>query len=159
MWCSYIYGNMAKNTGNNRIAVKWVRDLAKKAYVKEDTCYICNTTEDLELHHTNSITLLLEGWARKKGYDISTDEGICAVRQEFIDEHYDELYEQVYTLCNKHHVALHGVYGKTPQPTSGPKQERWIEAQKAKLSGQTLDERFPTKFGVTTAASSFREFY
>lgn len=125
---------MAKNT-NKRIPVKHVRDKAKSAYEKQDTCYICNTSQDLELHHLHSVTLLLENWARRKGYDISTDEGILAVRDEFISEHHTELYEQVYTLCNPHHIALHGVYGKTPQPGSEPKQARWIEIQRDKVAG------------------------
>ena len=122
---------MAKNT-NKRISVKWVRDKAKAAYQKQGACYICGTTEDLELHHLHSITLLLNTWAQKMGYDISTDEGILAVRDEFIETHHDEIYNKVFTLCSRHHIALHGVYGKTPQPGSEPKQERWIEAQKAK---------------------------
>ena len=88
---------MAKNT-NNRIAVKWVRDKAKAAYVKQGSCYICGGTSDLELHHLHSITNLLYAWADSLGYDISTDEGILAVRDEFISEHYAELYELVYTL-------------------------------------------------------------
>jgi len=122
---------MAKNT-NKRIPVKWVRDRAKAAYTKQQTCYVCGTEHDLELHHLHSITVLLETWAQRCGYDISTDEGILAVRDEFIAEHHSELYEQVYTLCNRHHVALHGVYGKTPKPGSEPKQQHWIERQREK---------------------------
>ncbi len=122
---------MAKNT-NKRIPVKWVRDRAKAAYEKQQTCYVCGTTHDLELHHLHSITVLLETWAQRCGYDISTDEGILAVRDEFIETHHAELYEQVYTLCNRHHVALHGVYGKTPKPGSEPKQQHWIERQREK---------------------------
>ena len=125
---------MAKNT-NKRIAVKWVRDRAKAAYEKQSSCFICETNKDLELHHLHSITVLLEKWADRKGYDISTDDGILAVRDEFISEHKSELYDQVYTLCNPHHVALHSVYGKTPQPGSEPKQARWIDLQKAKFLG------------------------
>lgn len=125
---------MAKNT-NKRLAVKHVRDKAKSAYEKQDTCYICGTTEDLELHHFHSVTLMLERWAARKGYDITTDEGILAVREEFIAEHKVELYDKVRTLCNKHHVALHKVYGKAPPLGSEPKQERWVEIQKAKFTG------------------------
>jgi hypothetical protein len=124
---------MAKN---NRIPVKWVRDRAKSAYEKQNVCAICATTVDLELHHLYSVTWLLETWAARKNYDISTDSGILAVRDEFIAEHHRELYEQVYTLCNPHHVALHAVYGKSPSPTSVAKQERWIAAQKAKYSSE-----------------------
>ena len=123
---------MAKNT-NKRIPVKWVRDRAKAAYDKKSQCFICTSDKDLELHHLHSVTVLLENWADRKGYDISTDDGILAVRDEFIDEHKIELYEQVYTLCNPHHVALHAVYGKAPQPGSEPKQARWIGIQRDKF--------------------------
>lgn len=126
---------MAKNTGNKRIAVKHVRDKAKAAYDKQDHCCICNSSEDLELHHFNSITILLEMWATAKKYDISTDAGILEVRDQFIQEHHDELYEQVRTLCNKHHVALHRVFGKAPPINSQARQARWVDIQRDKLSG------------------------
>ncbi len=128
---------MAKNT-NKRIPVKWVRDRAKAAYEKKTQCCVCGDTTDLELHHLHSVTILLDKWSQAKGYDISTDEGIVAVRDEFIDEHRVELYEQVYTLCNRHHVALHGVYGKAPRPGSEPKQAHWIETQRAKYSNNEV---------------------
>jgi hypothetical protein len=125
---------MAANT-NKRIAVKWIRDRAKSAYEKQDHCYICNTQAELELHHTHSITTLVNTWAAKMSYDISTDDGILAVRDEFIDTHRSELYDQVYTLCNRHHIQLHGVYGKTPMTGSETKQVRWIELQRDKIAG------------------------
>lgn len=122
---------MAKNT-NKRISVKWVRDKAKRAYEKQAHCYICQTQQDLELHHLKSITLLLENWALAKGYDISTDSGICEVRDEFIETHHVELYDEVYTLCNRHHVQLHSIYGKSPPLNSSARQQRWIETQREK---------------------------
>lgn len=142
---------MAKNT-NKRIPVKWVRDRAKAAYEKKSECFICGTSTDLELHHLHSITVLLETWAASKGYDISTDEGILAVRDEFISEHRVEIYDKVYTLCNPHHVALHGVYGKTPQPGSEAKQERWIGIQREKYSTgtQTMPKSYGSFFGEFT---------
>lgn len=132
---------MAKNTGMKRIPVKFVRDKAKSAYEKASECFICGTTEDLELHHTHSITLLLENWVKLKKYDISTDEGILAVRDEFIEEHHKQIYEDVYTLCNKHHVKLHGVYGKSPALHTAEKQGRWIERQKASFTGGGVTEK------------------
>lgn len=125
---------MAINT-NKRIPVKWVRDRAKSAYEKKSECYICGTEQELELHHLASITLLLEAWASRKGYDISTDDGILAVRDEFISEHRVEIYDEVYTLCNRHHVKLHQVYGKSPPRGSEPRQKKWIDIQKSKLNG------------------------
>ena len=141
---------MAINT-NKRIAVKWVRDRAKSAYTKQSHCYICNATDDLELHHLHSVTVLLEGWAAQHGYDISTDSGICAVRDEFIETHHTELYDLVYTLCNPHHVALHGVYGKSPAPNTVPKQKRWIELQRDKHLTGTVKP-------VKSSGSFFSEF-
>jgi hypothetical protein len=143
---------MAKNTGtNNRIPVKWVRDKAKAAYEKRAACHICGAGVDLELHHLLSITILLEEWASAKGYDISTDDGILAVRDEFIEEHKHELYDQVYTLCNRHHVKLHGIYGKKPPQHTASKQERWIELQRNKY----LDGYVETKVANTSFFSQF----
>lgn len=127
---------MAVNT-NKRIAVKHVRDKAKSAYEKKDHCYICNCKTDLELHHTHSITLLLNKWALQRNYDISTDEGILAVRDEFIEEHRKEIYDDVYTLCNHHHVNLHRLFGKSPPLGSASRQGVWIEKQKAKALDPT----------------------
>jgi hypothetical protein len=124
---------VAVNT-NKRIAVKWIRDKAKSAYTKADRCYICSTTSELELHHLHSVTYLLETWARRGGFDISSDEAVLAIRDQFIAEHHAEIYELVYTLCNRHHVQLHGIYGKSPAPSSVLKQKRWIELQQEKHS-------------------------
>ena len=145
---------MAKNTGNNRIPIKWVRDRAKAAYDKKEFCCICSTQADLELHHTHSLTVLLNNWANKSGYDISTDAGILSVRDQFIEVHHKEIYEDVYTLCNRHHVSLHGVYGKAPSLISASKQGKWIEEQKAKSEDGYIE---PIK--VATAISPFAQFY
>ena len=135
---------MAKNTGNKRIPVKHVRDKAKAAYDKQDHCYICGTGEDLELHHFHSITILLDVWAKVKKYDISTDEGILAVRDEFIAEHRTELYDLVRTLCNKHHVSLHKIFGKAPDPNSVQRQARWVDIQRDKFQGTTSTTKVTT---------------
>lgn len=128
---------MAKNTGKARIPVKWIRDRAKSAYEKQGTCYICNTDVDLELHHTHSLTLLLENWIRTTGRDFSTDEAVLQNRDEFIDHHRVEIYDEVYTLCNRHHVFLHSVYGKAPGLNTTSRQKSWIETQRSKhLSGE-----------------------
>lgn len=139
---------MAVNT-NKRVAIKHVRDRAKAAYDKKDVCHICSATTELELHHTNSLTLLLDKWAVERGYDISTDDGILAVRDEFIDEHRSEIYDEVFTLCAKHHQALHRVFGKAPPLHTSQKQNRWIEKQKAKALGLETEPR----------KSTFSDFY
>lgn len=147
---------MAKNVDSNRrIAVKWVRDRAKKAYEKDTHCCICKTDQDLELHHFASITILLNDWAHRNKHDISTDDGILAVRDEFIAQHHKEIYEDVVTLCNKHHVALHSIYGKAPPVHSAAKQARWIDIQKAKFeNGEDTKVTTPHP-----SISPFADFY
>jgi hypothetical protein len=82
---------------------------------------------------------LLESWASRGGHDISTDEAVLAIRDEFIELHHAEIYDLVYTLCNRHHVQLHGIYGKSPSPSSVLKQKRWIELQQEKhVSGEAV---------------------
>lgn len=142
---------MAKNT-NKRIPVKWIRDRAKSAYEKQSSCHICGSETDLELHHTHSITLLLERWIEKTGRDFSTDDSVLANRDEFIEAHRPEIYDEVYTLCNHHHVALHSVYGKAPGLNTTQKQKNWIETQKAKATLNPGEK--PVVLG-----GSFSEFY
>ena len=144
---------MAINT-NKRIAVKWIRDKAKSAYEKQSSCYICNSTSDLELHHLHSITHLLEVWAKAHNYDVSTDSGILSVRDEFISSHREEIYDLVYTLCNRHHVQLHGIYGKSPLPTSVAKQQHWIQVQREKHVNGTSSYRG----SIVPQSGSFSEF-
>jgi len=150
---------MAANTNTNkRVAVKHVRDRAKSAYEKQSECHICGSTEELELHHLQSLTLLLEKWARDNKIDISTDAAIIAVRDDFIDQHHCEIYEEVFTLCNKHHVKLHGVFGKAPLPITAPKQMRWIEKQKAKVLGIEPMQEEPSESKKPTKGT-FSKFY
>lgn len=147
---------MAKNTDNKRIAVKHVRDKAKSAYEKKSNCYICNSEVDLELHHTHSITLLLNKWSAEKGYDISTDAGILAVRDEFIADHHREIYDAVFTLCNRDHVKLHQIYGKAPALASADKQERWMNVQREKYTSGNTSVAAET---IKSSRGTFAEFY
>lgn len=127
---------MSTNT-NKRVAVKWIRDRAKSAYTKDNHCYICGTNVDLELHHLASINYLLETWAKRFGHDITTDAGVLAIRDQFIAEHNQQIYVDVYTLCNRHHVELHGVYGKSPLPHTVALQQRWLERKRDLAHGKT----------------------
>lgn len=141
---------MAKNT-NKRIPVKWIRDGAKSAYEKQNHCYICSSQTDLELHHTHSITLLLDRWCQREGIKLETDSEVLAIRDKFIDVHKQEIYEWVYTLCSQHHIRLHQIFGKAPDLLSAHKQQRWIELQREKYSDGL-------KFSEPSAGSWFSEF-
>ena len=120
---------------NKRVPVKWIRDKAKAAYIKDTKCFICGTTEELELHHLYSIHRLLEDWCEKHEVDISSDEAVLAIRDQFIAEHREQIYSKVYTLCNPHHVRLHTIYGKSPANGTASRQENWLNIQKQKAEG------------------------
>lgn len=117
---------MAANTQNNRIKIKWIRDGAKAKYPPKISCAICDTTENLELHHYTSLTNLLDRWQKETGIPLNTDEEVLAIRDRFISEHNYELYTAVACLCAEHHKALHKVYGKSPLLSTAAKQEQWV---------------------------------
>ena len=89
-----------------RDIVKYIRDRAKNKYEKGSECYICGTEVKLDFHH--------------------------AIRDDFIEEHWAELYEHTVTLCYGHHRQLHKVYGRNPALTTAKKQMRWVQIQRDK---------------------------
>lgn len=124
---------MATNTNvKGRGFVKRIRDGVKTNYKRADACEICDSDEDIELHHFYSVSQMAEKWLNKKGLRIETDEQSLQYRDEFIKEHWEELINQCATLCNTHHKKLHKLYGPKPALATGPKQGRWVAKQKAK---------------------------
>ena len=120
-----------------RDVIKYVRDRPKKAYEKGLSCDICGTTEQLDLHHYNGLTELFNMWCRKNNIKINTEEDILAVRDRFIEEHNKELYEDVTTLCKKHHMELHSLFGKAPVFTSAMAQAKWVKRKHELVSKTT----------------------
>lgn len=128
---------MKKSNSNNdnalkRFPIKYIRDKAKSAYEKEKECYICGEGGILDLHHFNSISQLFGVWSKEKGIIIKNVDDILGCREEFIADHHKELYDEVRTLCKKHHKQLHSIYGQHPKLTTVKKQEAWCEKQKLK---------------------------
>jgi 5-methylcytosine-specific restriction endonuclease McrA len=116
-----------------RLEVKYVRDKAKSLYVKDSECFICGTTENLELHHFSSVTELWNKWKRENKINISSVEDILLHREPFIVQHNTELYDEVITLCKEcHQGKLHKVYGLRPPLATAQKQKRWCERQRDK---------------------------
>jgi len=118
-----------------RDKIKYIRDRAKSAYVKDEECYICGGKEDLDFHHFFSVTALLDKWIKERNLSINTAEDMMEMRDEFIEAHYDEIYNQTVTLCHKHHLKLHSIYGKKPTLVTGPKQKGWVEKRRIKEYG------------------------
>ena len=118
-----------------RDIVKYVRDRAKSAYDKDSECKICGSTEELDFHHFYGMTELLEKWLKENGITINTVDDIMGVRDRFIEEEHTKVYDETVTLCHTHHLKLHSIYGKKPNLTTGPKQERWVQKRRKKEYG------------------------
>ena len=112
-----------------RDLVKYIRDKAKSRYEKSTECYICGTDADLDFHHFYSLSPLLHKWVKEKK---ALPEDILEFRDNFIEEHWSELYEETVTICHKHHLQLHSIYGKDPSLGTATKQKRWVEIQREK---------------------------
>ena len=115
-----------------RDLVKYVRDKAKSKYNKDTHCYICGSAENLDFHHFYGLTELLEWWMKQNNITIETEEEILALREQFIKECEDKVYNHAVTLCHMHHLRLHQIYGKRPKLVTAQKQEKWVEIQKNK---------------------------
>ena len=115
-----------------RDLVKYVRDKAKSQYEKHDTCYICGSRQDLDFHQFYGLTELLEKWIADNNLEIHDESSIMKLRERFIDEYKDEIYNKTVTLCHKHHLKLHSIYGKRPKLITAEKQQRWVEIQREK---------------------------
>ena len=115
-----------------RDLVKYVRDKAKSEYKKDTECYICGSQENLDFHHYNGLTELLDIWLRKNKLIITEEADILNLRERFIEEHSKELYDEAVTLCHEHHLQLHSIYGKRPKVVTARKQARWVGIQREK---------------------------
>lgn len=140
---------MAANT-NKRIPLKHIRDRAKSRYPDKQQCAICNTQEELELHHYTGLSNLLDKWSKEKGISLDTDEEVLEVRDQFISEHEYELFEAVVVLCAPHHLLLHKIYGKSPPLHTASKQAGWVQKQKEKHENKLE----PSKLGDVSEKQS-----
>lgn len=130
---------MAKNTGTGnelkRTVYKYIRDGVKANYVKLDGCEVCGCSEDLELHHPHTLSLVFDAYCEERGITVKDAEEVMAMRDEFYKVHWNELVVDVLTLCNTHHKALHKVYGAQPPLSTAAKQRVWVERIRDRLSG------------------------
>ena len=115
-----------------RDLVKYVRDKAKSQYKKGNECYICGDTDNLDFHHFYGLTELLDTWLRKKNIPIENEQDILDVREQFITENHEKVYNKTVTLCHQHHLRLHSIYGKRPKLITAEKQARWVDKQREK---------------------------
>ena len=115
-----------------RDLVKYVRDKAKSKYKKDTQCYICGETENLDFHHFYGMTELLETWLKRNKITITSADEIMNLRELFIEEYTNEIYQEAATLCRAHHQRLLSIYGKRPKLVTALKQKRWAKIQREK---------------------------
>lgn len=118
-----------------RDPVKYIRDKAKARYEKGTECRICGSQVRLDFHHFYTLAPLLHKWLEEKKKirpEHYTDEYIVIWREEFIDDNWNELYEETVTLCHDHHLKLHSIYGRNPGLHTAGKQKKWVEIQRDK---------------------------
>ena len=120
-----------------RLPIKYIRDFIKKDYKLRDECFVCNSTEFLELHHLFSVSELFKRWREtNKINEISSVDEIKDLRVKFAEDCKDQLsHENLFTLCSTHHKQLHNLYGQTYSNHLVPKIKNWLEIQKAKHGG------------------------
>ncbi len=115
-----------------RDLIKYIRDKAKSKYKKTDECFICGAKTNLDFHHFYSLTELFNEYMEKHNLEITTEEEILEVREKFIEENFEKIYNKAVTICHKHHLKLHSIYGKKPKLVTAEKQERWVKIQRDK---------------------------
>ena len=112
-----------------RDIVKYIRDKAKNKYEKGSECYICGSDVKLDFHHFYTLSPLVHKYVKDKKL---LPENILSFREDFIQDHWAELYEHTVTLCHDHHLALHKIYGRNPSLATATKQKNWVEIQREK---------------------------
>jgi 5-methylcytosine-specific restriction endonuclease McrA len=117
-----------------RLPLKYIRDYIKKDYKIRDHCYICGSTEDLEVHHLYSISELFNEWCTKNKIPaITSEEQMLELRVTFAEDCSKELSNiNLYTLCGIHHKRLHNLYGQRYPNYLVPKVINWLDIQKDK---------------------------
>lgn len=124
-------------TNLRREPIKYIRDYIKKDYKARDCCYICGDTAKLELHHLYSLSDTWNAWLDKQNIRyVESEDHIKELRVQFAEDCQDNLSnDHLFTLCKKHHLALHTIYGQRYSNHLVPKIRNWIEIQREKNSG------------------------
>src|SRR6056300_493474 len=116
-----------------REPVKWLRDGMKSRYKPRETCYICGSKQNIELHHVYSVSELWNTWLRKNKLSVSCDEDVLALRKQFEADNEEYLHnDNLYSLCKGHHIKLHQLFGKSYSNYIAKKVITWLDNQKIK---------------------------
>lgn len=112
----------------NQTLLKYIRDGVKSNYTYAPSCQICDSVENLELHHYATIYHLLEKFLKDNSMPQDATERLV-FREKFINLYWNELVVETVTLCESHHTLLHKLYGSRPELYTSSKQKKWVELQ------------------------------
>jgi hypothetical protein len=122
----------------NREHVKIVRDGMKSRYKSREPCYICGSSENIELHHIYSVAELWNTWVKVNKIVIENNAEVVSLRRIFEAENSEKLSnDNLFSLCKNHHARLHQLYGKSYSNYMGDKVRLWIEKQRIKHGEDT----------------------
>lgn len=114
-----------------RLPVKWIRDSIKSKYKEREPCFICGSSDNIELHHIYSVSELWNIWIKQNKITITTDQDVLQCRKQFEEDNASSLSnDNLYSLCKAHHLRLHQIYGKSYSNYMGDKVRNWIHKQR-----------------------------
>lgn len=118
-----------------REPVKTVRDGMKSDYKDREPCYICGSTDQIELHHLYCVSELWNEWTKKNNIVVTSDSEVRERREEFMKAYEVELSnDNLYSLCKKHHTKLHQLFGKSYSSYFTPKVMTWLDKKRREFN-------------------------
>ena len=117
-----------------RDPVKYLRDYMKSKYKDKEPCFVCGSTDNIELHHIYSVAELWNVWVTKNSIKVISVEDITKHRVTFEEDNREKLSnDNLYSLCKTHHAKLHQIYGKSYSNYMGEKVRLWLQKQKERF--------------------------
>jgi len=127
-----------RNTSAEKLFTKFVRAKAKTQYhkYKKDECWVCGSSENLELHHVYPLSDIIHDWLRE--HNIKNPSNDVELREELLNDVADKVYNptNLITLCKTHHRNVHTLFGQTYGGKMAEKVNKYLTKQKEKFNGK-----------------------
>ena len=124
-----------------KLFIKFIRSKAKTNYhkAKKDICFICESSDKLELHHIMPLSSIVFEYLRTKG--IRNPSNDPELREEILSNCSDQIFkpENLVTLCKLHHKNLHQLFGKTYSQKLASKVSKFLNKQRSKYIAKQME--------------------
>lgn len=120
---------------NEKIFVKKVRAKSKAQYYKhkQDKCFICGSSEKLELHHINPLANIVTEYLKTIEKGDKSDAELVNDIIENCQDIFDP--DNLVTLCKTHHYYLHNLFGASYSAKTANKVKNYLIKQKERKDG------------------------